>query len=415
MHILLLHQFFVRPNEPGGTRHYELASECIRQGHRVTVITSDVNYQTGKRTGNNRSLYVESDLNGIVLRRVYSYSTLHLHFLRRVFSFLGFTILSVVASFNVKCVDLVVGTSPSLFQAYSAWLVSLLKKAPFLLEIRDLWPEFAIDIGILKNRFLIMLSRSLEIFLYKRVARTIINSPAYKTYLTHKGIDENKITLIANGVLSELFDPENRGEVVRLKYAIKKKFTVVYAGALGIANDIETILQSAVLLKPHREIHFLLVGGGNKRVELEKMAENHCLKNVTFTGSVSKSEIPNYLAAADACVASLKNIPMFRTTYPNKVFDYMAAGRPTVLAIDGVIREVMENANGGVFVEPGNAPALSNAILRLSQNPNECRRMGRSARNYVIKHFDRRRQSEAFVDFLKQMVNHSNSAAACCR
>jgi glycosyltransferase involved in cell wall biosynthesis len=188
---------------------------------------------------------------------------------------------------------------------------------------------------------------------------------------------------------------------------------VVYTGALGIANDIETILRSATLLKSRTNIHFLLVGGGNKRIELERTAKQTHLENVTFTGPVSKSEIPHYLAAANVCIASLKNISMFKTTYPNKVFDYMAAGRPTILAIDGVIREVIENANGGVFVEPGNAPALSNAILRLSQNPKECRRMGRSARKYVMMHFNRKKQSMAFVKLLEEISKTSKVYRAC--
>src|SRR5262249_55244077 len=152
-----------------------------------------------------------------------------------------------------------------------------------------------------------------------------------------------------NGVDPTMFDPAADGRALKEEFKLTSKFVVVYAGALGMANDIGTLLNAAELLGNEPDIHFLLAGGGKERANLEAQTSQRGLRNVTFTGPLPKSRMPEVLAAADVCVATLKNIPMFTTTYPNKVFDYMAAGRPTVLGIDGVIRSVVEAAGGGIF------------------------------------------------------------------
>ncbi len=404
MHILLIHQAFVSPDEPGGTRHYELARHCVEQGHCFTIVASTISYLTGQPAARGGSLITEQDLDGVRVLRAYTYPSLHRSYVWRVVSFLSFMVTSVLAALRAGPVDLVMGTSPPIFQAVSAWLVAALRRRPFLLEIRDLWPEFVIDIGFLTNPLLIAASRWLERFLYNRATHLLVNSPAYRDYLIGKGIPASKIALIPNGVDPHMFDPSACGEGLRQRWGLNGKFVVTYAGALGLANDIPTILRAADHLRERPPIHFLLVGDGKERPNLEALARQLDLPNVTFTGSLPKSEMPEVLAASDACIATLKDIPMFRTTYPNKVFDYMAAGRPTILAIDGVIRQVIEAAGGGIFVPPGDDAALADAVLRLSQDRRSAQKMGLAARAYVVEHFDRHQQAGQLVELLQRLV-----------
>ena len=401
MHILLIHQAFVSPNEAGGTRHYELARHLAQQGHQVTIVASDLSYLSGQRTTARPRLVTEELLEGIQVLRAYTYPALHRSFVWRVVSFLSFMFTSMLAALRVRDIDVVVGTSPPIFQAVSAWLVAALRRLPFLLEIRDLWPEFAINMAVLKNPLLIRLSRWLELFLYAQSHHLLVNSPAYMDYMINKGVDEKKITLIPNGVDPNLFNQEAKSESLRKEWNLDGKFVLTYTGALGLANDIPTILKAANRLRENPQIHFLLVGDGKERDNLEALAEQLDLSNVTFTGARPKHEIPEILAASDACIAILQDIPMFKTTYPNKVFDYMAAGRPTVLAIDGVIRQVLEKSNGGIFVRPGNPQALAEAVLILSENRQRIQAMGEAARAYVAEHFNRRRQAEQFLQLVQ--------------
>lgn len=404
MHLLLIHQAFASPNEPGGTRHYELARHLAQNGDRVTIVASDLSYLTGRRTTEHRGLVAREELDGITVLRAYTYPALHRSFVWRVVSFFSFMLTSIVAALCAGPIDLVMGTSPPIFQAVSSWLAAVLRRRPFLLEIRDLWPEFAIDLGVLDNRLLIMLSRWLERFLYNRSTHLLVNSPAYRDYLIGKGIASTKISLIPNGVDVTMFDPDSRGERLRGEWGLSGKFVATYAGALGLANDIPTILRAAERLRGRPEVHFLLVGDGKERANLELLARQLDLRNVTFTGPRPKAEMAEVLAASDVCIATLQDIPMFRTTYPNKVFDYMAAGRPTVLAIDGVIRQVVEAANGGVFVPPGDDAALAAAIDALSRDPARARAMGQAARAYVVEHFNRRQQAVQFAELVHHLA-----------
>ena len=403
MHVLLIHQVFVSPREAGGTRHFEFARYALQRGHRFTIVASNLSYLTGSQVVARKGLVIAQEIEGVHVLRAYTYPSLHRSFIWRIVSFLSFMLTSVLAALRAGRVDLVMGTSPPIFQALSAWFVAFLRRRPFLLEVRDLWPAFAIDIGILRNPLLIQLSRWLESFLYSQATHIVVNSPAYRDYLTKKGVAAAKITLIPNGVDPAMFDPQADGSELRQQWGLDGKFVVTYAGALGLANDIPTILRAADHLRDQNSIHFLLVGDGKERANLEVLATKLNLPNVTFLGARPKSEIPGILAASDACLATLQDIPMFRTTYPNKVFDYMAAGRPTVLAIDGVIRQVVEDAGAGVFVPPGDDAALAGAIAQLADNPEAARVMGERGRARVVERFNRAGQAEVFMHLLEGM------------
>lgn len=404
MHLLIIHQAFAGPDDPGGTRHYEFARHMVGQGHRVTIVAANLNYQTGAPVVPGAGLAAEQDLGGVRVLRAYALPSLHRSFLWRVASFLSFMLSSALVALRAGPADVVMGTSPPIFQAVSAWLVATLRRRPFLLEVRDLWPEFAVAMGVLRQPALIWLARRLEAFLYARADHLLVNSPAYRDYLLGKGVAARRVSLIPNGVDPAMFDPAARGEAVREQYGLGDKFVVTYAGALGQANDLPTLLRAAALLRQNPRVHLLIVGDGKERRALEALARELGLASVTFAGPRPKREMAAVLAASDACVATLQDIPMFRTTYPNKVFDYMAAGRPTVLAIDGVIRAVIDAARGGIFATPGSPAALAQAIGRLADDPAAARAMGAAARQYVTQHFSRPAHAAQFTDLVESMA-----------
>ena len=401
MKVLLIHQTFISPEEAGGTRHYELARHCESQGIEFTIVASNLTYLTGRPVDSRSGLVTEERKGPVRVLRAKTLQTLHRSFVWRILSFLSFMVTSVFAGLKAGPVDVVMGTSPPIFQAFSAWLVSVLRRKPFIFEVRDLWPEFAVDIGLLRNPLLIGIARWFERFLYSQATHLIVNSPAYVDYLVErKGVDREKVTLIPNGVNPGMFDPEAKGEALRAEWGVREKFVVTYAGAIGMANDIPTILDAAELLTDQKEIRILIVGDGKELPRVRELTKQRNLSNVVITGALPKSRMAEVLAASDACLATLKNIPMFKTTYPNKVFDYMAAGRPTILGIDGVIRDVVEGENAGVFVPPGNPEALSEAIQKLYRDPELCQRMGRSGRQGVEQRFDRAKHARDFGELL---------------
>ncbi len=404
MKILLINQSFVSPDEPGHTRHFEMAKFLRSQGHELVIVASDMNYQTGQRTVDTRGLYVEQNIDGVRVLRAYSYPSLHVSFFWRVVSFISFMFSSIWTALHVKDADLVMGTTPPIFQAVSAWIVALVRRRPFLLEVRDLWPEFGVSMGVLKNPFVIALARWLENFLYARATHILVNSPAYRTYMLEKGVPEKKVTFIPYGTDIDMFNPDVDGSSIRKKLDVEDKFVVLYAGAMGPANDIYTILRAADRLRDESRIRFVFFGAGKDVARIQEDARNKKLDNVIFAGVAPKKEMPSVVASADVCLAILQNIPMFRTTYPNKVFDYMAAGRPTVLVIDGVIRNVIEESNGGVFVTPGDDALLAKTILELSRDPARVKQMSINAREYLVKHLNRSDKMDETLRFFQTLV-----------
>ncbi len=396
MHILLIHQAFVAFDEPGGTRHYEMARHLVAHGHRVTVIASPVSYLTGSEL---RGVSSRQEENGLRILRAYTYPALHKSFAHRVLAFFSFMLSSLVLGIGVREVDLVWGTSPPIFQGVTAWLLARGKGVPFLFEVRDLWPKFAIAVGVLKNPILIRLSLWLERFLYRHADAVVVNSPAYVAHVTERGA--RRVELIPNGADPAMFDPQADGADFRARYALGKSFVVLYAGAHGLSNDLGVVLQAAARLRAQTDIRLVLLGDGKEKPNLQRQAAELELTNVLFLPPVPKAEMAQALAAADACLAILKPLEEYKTTYPNKVFDYMAAGRPVLLAIDGVIRQVVEAAGCGVFIPPGDAEALARAIRTLANDPAAARAMGQRGRRYLETHFSRPVLAERFRAFVE--------------
>lgn len=385
LHILLIHQVFVRPEDPGGTRHFEFARHLTQHGHRVTVLSGARSYLTGQRLLSPRRQELAP---GLQVVRCWVLGGRDRGAAWRTVGFLSFTLSAVWEGLRVGRVDLVWGTSPPLFQGWSAWAVARLKRVPWLLEVRDLWPEFAVAIGALRSRTLIALSRWLEHFLYRRAPRIVVNSPGFVPYVEQGGADPAKVVTVPNGVDTARFAAVSESFGLRHAHGLDGKFMALYAGAHGMANDLWQILQAADALKQDPGIAFVLLGDGAEKRQLMDYAQARQLRNVLFLPPVSKQGIPAILAEADCGIATLKPLEMFTTTYPNKVFDYMAAGKPVVLAIDGVIRQLVEHAQAGIFVPPGDGPALAQAIKRLQSDPATAARMGRQGRQYVAAHYD---------------------------
>ena len=401
MHILIIHQAFAALDEAGGTRHHELARYLVNRGHRVTIIASPVSYLTGK-TRSGRSKWVERQevQPGITILRSYTYPAFHKSFVHRVFGFFSFMVSSFIVGLGVPQVDLVWGTSPPIFQAVTAWLVARLKRVPFLFEVRDLWPAFAIAVGVLRNPLLVRATLWLERFLYQRADRVMVNSPGFIEHVRQRGA--RWIELVPNGADPEMFKPDDCGLEFRARHNLQDRFVILYAGAHGLSNDLGLALEAASQLRGSR-ICFVFVGDGKDKARLQAQAAEMQLDNVLFLPAVPKDEISLVMSAADACLAILKPIDLYKTTYPNKVFDYMAAGRPVLLVIDGVIRQVVEAANAGLAVPPANATALAQAAAQLAADPQRARAMGSAGRSYVVRHFHRELLAEKLALLLEDM------------
>lgn len=391
MNVLLVHQFFATPSSNGGTRHYELFDRLKKRDVHLTVIASPEQLK-------NVSMKKKTDVDSC---RIISISSLPLGqkgYVWRVLGFFSFMLSAIIRGLCVRNIDVVIGTSPSLFQAFASYIIASIRRKPFLLEVRDLWPSFAIDIGLLKSPTLIRMAKWLEAFLYRKAKHIVVNSPAYVTYLLEHGVRSEKISLVPNGVDVGAFTSviDSSKEKYRRDWGVAtNQFVVVYAGAIRMANHLDIVVEAASVLRNKKsQVFIAVIGDGRERSRLEAQVAHLGLKNIKFCGPESKSEMPNVIATADACFAGLKDISMFTMTYPNKVFDYMAGGRPTILAIDGVIRDVIEASGGGVFVPPSDAVAIAEAMHDLSLQPRKAQQMGEQARDYVSKNFNRDDQAE---------------------
>lgn len=393
MKILIVHQYFLEEDGGGGSRFNQFAKYWSNRGHDITIIAGMVNYNTGKKNEKYRGKFIvkESLSDKIKVIRTHVSQKYNSSFLGRLWGYFSFTFSSTIAGiFHTKRPDLVLVTSPPLFVGICGYLISVLKRVPLIFEVRDLWPESAIDTGVLTNKHIIRLSYWLEAFIYKHSKLINVLTPAFKDKLIKdKGISEEKLIMISNGADLDLMSPGVKDNYIRKKYNIEDKFVILYMGAHGVANNLITLVEVAREMRENKDIVFLFVGDGMQKSELIGKKEDYGLKNIIFVESQPKSKIGDFCNAADVCTAVLKKVETFKTVYPNKVFDYMSCAKPILLGIDGVARSLVEEAQCGIYVEPENVKAYVEAVDKLYKDNELCISMGCSGYKYVTREFSR--------------------------
>lgn len=399
MHVLFYIQHFLRDNQAGGTRPWSLSQELVRRGHKVTVIMANVHYL--EKEDESRARYAEEDWEGVRVLKVYATGNFRASFTRRLMNYLSYAGNAFLAGMKAEKPDLVLTSIQPIFTGPVGWLTSFLRRSPFFLEVRDVWPDTAVELGVLTSPFLIYPSTWLARFLYKRARQIVTLTPGIAEIIESNGIRAEKIHVLPVGLEESVLNPTNM-EDVRQKHGWQDKFLVLYTGSHAVTDSLETLLSAIDQLKDHSEIHVVMIGDGDKKPDLIAYAEDRGLKNVTFLDLMPKKELASYLQAADICTMCLPKGDFWRIFLQNKFFDYMGSGKPIVASLLGTQKEYIEEAEAGIVVPPEDDQALAAAILQLSQSPETVRVMGERAKRFVISRFLREDLLMEYVDLLEK-------------
>lgn len=411
MRILLLHQYFLEEDDPGGSRWNEMTKTWTAQGHKVTVIAGMMHANgLEKRKEYKGKYFVRKQQGDVVVQRTHVSESYNSGFLGRLWGYFSFMFSSLWAGlFKVKGeYDVVIVTSPPLFVGISGYLISRFKKAPMVFEIRDLWPESAIDTGVLTNKWVIKMAYAVEKFIYKKARLINVLTPAfYSTLRDKKNIKESKLIMIPNAadfsLSEEIVSSFDRTEF-RKQHDLDGHFVITYVGAHGVANHLEQVLEAGKALED-TNVLFLLIGQGMEKARLMKLAEKMAVKNVRFIDSVPKKEVFKYILASEMGASVLKRVDTFKTVYSNKTFDYFSCKKPILMAIDGVSRDLVEAAKAGTYVEPENTSEYNHIIREYLNNPQRLDEEGESGYQYAKQNFDREVLANKYLDKIKQIIN----------
>lgn len=410
MNILLLHQYFLEDDDPGGSRWNEITKNWTDQGHQVTVIAGMMHYGgSEKRVEYKKKYFVQKQQGNVVVHRTHVSESYNNGFIGRLWGYFSFMFSSLWAGlFKVRGkFDVVVVTSPPLFVGGSGYLISLFKNIPMVFEIRDLWPESAIDTGVLTNKMIIKIAYAFEKFIYKKATLINVLTPAFYTTLKEiKKVPERKLIMIPNAAdfsLSEELLANFDKEIFRKEHDLDGKFVITYVGAHGVANHLEQILEAGKVLED-TNVLFLLIGQGMEKARLIKLASDKQVKNVRFIDSVPKKEVFKYILASEMGASVLKRVDTFKTVYSNKTFDYFSCKIPILMAIDGVSKELVENANAGTYVEPENIEEYNRIIREYIKKPEKLKIEGESGYLYAKQNFDREVLSKKYIIAIEKII-----------
>ncbi len=405
MRILFLTDNFPPETNAPATRTFEHARRWVKSGAQVTVVTTAPNFPAGRLfAGYRNRLFQREWIEGIETIRVWTYITANQGFARRTLDYLSFMVSGFLASLFLPRPDVIVSTSPQFFTACAGYVLSRMKRRPFVFELRDLWPDSIVAVGAMGESRAIHAMRRLEYFLYRKAARIVSVTHSFKSVLCGNGVPAEKIVVVRNGADLAGFTPGEKPAELEAQHGLKGKFIAAYIGTVGMAHGLGTLLDAAERLRNDSRIAFLVVGDGAERVQLEVEAQRRGLANVVFTGSVDKDEVRRYWRFADAALVLLRDRPLFRHVLPSKIFEAMATARPIVLGVLGESAELLRDAGAGIVITPESAEELADALARLATDPVMARELGRSGRRFVEKELDRDKLAAAMLGELRRVV-----------
>ncbi len=412
MKILYVSQYF--PPEMGApaARAAELARHWVEAGYDVTVLTGFPNHPTGvippEYRRRFRRLVARGTWNGVRVVRTWLLPFPNRKPYERMLNYASFFVSSALTGMFLSRPDVLIATSPQLLVALSGWWLGTIKRVPFVFEVRDLWPESLSAVGMgNENSWLHRGLAGLAGFLYRRSEHIVAVTNAFKEFLVDRWrVPAGKISVIENGVETDLFSPQSGVAKLRKELGAEGKFLVCYVGTMGMAHGLETLVNVAESMQTQSpQVRFLLVGEGADKDRIIALAHARKLSNMTFVAQQPRETIPAYISASSAALVLLRKTDIFKTVIPTKMLEFMACACPVILAVDGEARQIIEEGKAGIFVEPENAEALQRAILLLAQDPGLCRELGENGRRHILAHFSRAQTAHRYVELLERIRN----------
>ncbi|QGY81311.1 glycosyltransferase family 4 protein [Sphingorhabdus lacus] len=407
MHILFLTDNFPPEMNAPASRTFEHCREWVTAGHKVTVITCAPNFPKGKLfSGYRNRIWQSEEIAGIHTIRVWSFISANEGFALRIADYLSFMFSAIIAAFFVRRFDVVIGTSPQFFTVVAAWITALIRRKPWVFELRDIWPESIRAVGAMKSSKILDLFEKLELFLYRKADHIVVVTESFRKTLTQRGIDTAKISVVTNGADLSLYEPVAKDQSILQALNLQDKFVVGYIGTHGMAHALETVLEAASIASKSpagKQIVFLLLGDGARKRHLVEQARLMQLQNVIFLDSVAKDEVAKYWSILDAAVIHLRNVHLFETVIPSKMFEAMAMGIPILLGLRGEAADIIRISGAGICFEPENAQSLAQATLNLVARPDNVSNISEAGRRSA-KLFDRKVLADRMLTILQTKI-----------
>ncbi len=369
------------------------------------MVTCAPNHPRGQvYPGYRNRLWQEGRMEGIRVIRIWTYMAANEGFAKRTLNYVSFMVSAVMAIPRFPKVDVVITTSPQFFNGLAGYFVGRLKRVPWVLEIRDLWPESILTVGAVRNKTIIRFLSWLEMFAYRKADHIVPNTDAFRRYMIDKGVPAAKITVVKNGADLERYVPAAKDPALARELGLEGKFVAAYFGTHGMAHHLETVLEAAERLRDEPGVVFLFVGDGAQRARLVERKETMGLANVIMLGQQPKERMPVLWAAADVSLVLLKRSDLFKTVIPSKIFEAMAMERPLILGVEGEAKALVEEAGAGVCIEPESPAELAEAVQALARAPERTRALGRSGRRFVTEYYSRAVMAKRYEETLAVVV-----------
>ena len=405
MKILFLTHYFPPEVNAPATRTYEHCKQWIKNGHEVTVITCAPNHPKGQvYPGYKNKLFQKESIDGINIIRLWTYVTANEGFVKRTLNYISYLVAVVFAIPFLPKANVVVSTSPQFFCGLAGYFVKLFKRASWVLEIRDLWPESIIAVGAVTNKTIVGILEYIELKAYEKSDHVVVVTDAFKKFIIEKGINADKITIIKNGVDLSFYKPEEVEAKDIFDLKLDSRFVASYFGTHGMAHHLETVLEAAEILADRDDIVFLLVGDGAEKKKIHDIKKQKKLHNVIMLEQQGKDKMPNLWALSDVSLVLLKKSDLFKTVIPSKIFESMAMKKPIILGVEGEVKEMIIEGQSGVCIEPENAVELADAVVTLAGDAIQCKRLGDHGNKYVVNNFDRTVLASRFEKLMIKVI-----------
>ncbi|MDF7806156.1 glycosyltransferase family 4 protein [Pontiellaceae bacterium B12219] len=399
MKILYFHQYFCTPQGSGGIRSYAFARRWVAAGHDVTVISS---------SGFDDSLVPGRayDVEGIKVRVIGGVYKPTMGFAQRLYSYLAYALHSAWIALCARKYDVVLATSTPLTIAIPALIAKIFAKCPVVFEVRDVWPDAAVDAGVLKKGFLYHCARWLEMTVYRKSDHIVALSDGMLDRIVSKGVKKNKVTMFPNCSDTALFKPQQFDRpALRNQFGVKEETVLLYVGAINTANDMPFLSKCLTALKDDSSVKWWFVGGGNQLKFLEEEVRTHKIENVTFWGKRPKADIPKFVNAADVGIVSFINQPVYYENSPNKFFDYIAGGLPPVFTRTTWLKPYLEKVNADLICEQNTVGEFVSIINKLKPDAAYRSEVGACVLELANHEFSRDRISAQYIDLLEKTAS----------